>query len=119
MKHARLESNLVVQVYIGPDLWEVFAPEFAALFVQCPEWVEIGMQWNGTTYVVPPPPPPSMTQCSTRMMEVMANIEDTRRRNWVTAYTAVNGWPADIAAWETTLQGLTWPVNVQYPTLPE
>lgn len=119
MKHARLENNYVVQVYIGNDLLEVAGPELAALFVGCPEWVEVGMLWNGTTYVIPPPPPPSLTNCAVKMFEYMSNLEDTRRRAWITAFTAVNGWPADEAAWEATLQGLTWPNNMQYPPLPE
>lgn len=119
MKHARLENNYVVQIFIGDDLVEVAGPELAAQFVVCPEWVELGMLWNGTTYVVPPPPPPSMSMCSQKVMEAMGNAEETRRRAWITAFTAANGWPADITAWETALQGLTWPVNVQYPTLPE
>lgn len=119
MKHARLESNYVVQVYAGNDLYEVFAPEFAALFVLCPEWVETGMLWNGSTYIVPPPPPPSMTNCSVKMLDYMNNLEDTRRRNWITAYTAINGWPADEAAWDATLLSLAWPANLQFPVLPE
>lgn len=119
MKQARLENNYVVQIYIGNDLHEVASPEVAAQFVVCPEWVEVGMMWNGTTYIVPPPPPPSMTQCSLKLQEVMVNLQETRRRAWITAFTAVNGWPTDEAAWETTLQGLTWPTNMQFPPLPE
>ena len=55
MKHAYIENNVVKEV-ARVDPFGIFQPAYAALFVPCPDDVEAGWTFDGTTFTAPPVP---------------------------------------------------------------
>lgn len=56
MKYAYTQKNIVVQVLRVPPT-NIYPPEFASQFVECPDDVEVGWLWDGEQFTAPPLPP--------------------------------------------------------------
>lgn len=52
MKYAYTQDNTVAQVLRVPPT-NIYAPEFAAQFVECPDEVEVGWLWDGGVFSAP------------------------------------------------------------------
>lgn len=68
---------------------------------------QIGDLYDGTTFTTPPPPPPEPWE----MLQDLANEQGSRahgrRVAFVNDYITNNGVPANRAAWQSTLAGMT------------
>ena len=55
MKYAYIQDNTVAQVLRVPPS-NIYAPEFAEQFIECPDEVEPGWLWDGDSFLQPPGP---------------------------------------------------------------
>lgn len=56
MKYAYTQNQAVVQILRVPPT-NIYAPEFAEQFIECPDEVEPGWLWDGESFTPPPAPP--------------------------------------------------------------
>jgi hypothetical protein len=117
MKYARLEGNYVAQV-LSVDPLTIYAEWYAALFVSCPDAVQVGWIWNGTEFIESPPVP-TLVDCLTKLKDFLSAHRDAEKLAWINAITQANGWPQTAEAWDTMLANMTWPAHPDLPTLPE
>ncbi|MEY4756847.1 MAG: hypothetical protein RJA34_1745 [Pseudomonadota bacterium] len=64
MRFAYVQSGFVVEAW-SKDPFELFQPGYAALFVACPDEVQTGWTFDGTTWAEPVPPAPQVPQSVT------------------------------------------------------
>ena len=72
MKYAYTQNNAVVQVLRVPPT-NIYAPELAEQFIECPDEVEPGWLWDGEQFTAPPLPP-----LAERQAEVWERIKAER-----------------------------------------
>lgn len=73
MKYAYTQDNTVAQVLRVPPT-NIYAPEFAEQFIECPDEVEPGWMWDGKTFKAQPAPPFDRAAASLQIDDAVADI---------------------------------------------
>lgn len=116
MKYAYTQNNTVAQVLRVPPT-NIYAPEFAEQFLECPDEVEPGWLWDGEQFTAPPLPP-----LAERQSAVWERIKAERDRRKYLGVKVGAHWfhsddPSRIQQLALAMMGAAIPAGLMWKTL--